>query len=44
MLLLLRRKVRAVVTFCAFENIRKLTTAEKRRREQRPAFEKRELV
>ena len=35
MLLLLRGQLRDNVTFCAFEKIRKLTTAHKRCREQR---------
>ena len=34
MLLLLRRLLRGTVTFCAIENIRELTTAEKRHRKR----------
>ena len=41
MLLLLRRTLNDAVTFCAFEMIRELKTAEKRGRKRR-AFERKE--
>jgi hypothetical protein len=44
LLFLLRRPVGDAVTFCAFEKIREPTKAEKRRREQRPLCDRKELV
>jgi hypothetical protein len=44
MLLLLRRLLRDAVTFCAFEEVRELTTAQNRRRYQRSVWEREELL
>jgi hypothetical protein len=44
MLLLLRRLLRYAGTFCAFEQIREPTTTVKRRLEQLPFCEMKELV
>jgi len=44
MLLLLRRLLRDAATFCAFQKIREMTTAEQRRPEQLVFCERKEFV